>query len=137
MQHYLTKTRSFVRSQPCPELCCCRTHRQVTRATNSSEFGSARRRVTDSLLVFNAVMFAAQLITKQGLTVWGAKVLSPQHSVLLCCAESWLMQVLLLSAQCINSKGRTVEADHTSFSARQCCAHSAQQCSLEQSWAPG
>jgi len=46
----------------------------VTRAKGSSEFGAPQRRVTDSLLVLNAVMFAAQLLTKQGLTAWGAKV---------------------------------------------------------------
>ncbi len=51
-----------------------RTHRSVTRAKGSSEFGGPQRRVTDSLLVLNAVMFAAQLLTKQGLTAWGAKV---------------------------------------------------------------
>jgi len=46
----------------------------VIRAKGSSEFGAPQRRVTDSLLVLNAVMFAAQLLTKQGLTAWGAKV---------------------------------------------------------------
>ncbi|KAL3133340.1 hypothetical protein ABBQ38_007214 [Trebouxia sp. C0009 RCD-2024] len=43
------------------------------RANTFSDFGAPQRRVTDSLLVFNAVMFAAQLLTKQGLTVAGAK----------------------------------------------------------------
>ena len=59
-------------------VCCHRrsgqTHGAVTRAKTFSEFGAPQRRVTDSLLIFNAVMFAAQLLTKQGLTAAGAKV---------------------------------------------------------------
>ena len=58
---------------------CCRrrpgqTHGAITRAKTFSEFGAPQRRVTDSLLIFNAVMFAAQLLTKQGLTAAGIKV---------------------------------------------------------------
>ena len=37
-------------------------------------FGSEERRVTDSLLVFNAVMFAAQFFSKDAVTAWGIKV---------------------------------------------------------------
>lgn len=91
-----------------------RTHRQVTRATNSSEFGSARRRVTDSLLVFNAVMFAAQLITKQGLTVWGAK-----HNASIAKGELWRLITpaflhgnvvhIVLNSAALNSLGPLVE----------------------------
>ena len=55
-------------------ICCCRGSGSVTRAKTFSDFGAPQRRVTDSLLIFNAVMFAAQLLTKQGLTAAGAKV---------------------------------------------------------------
>ena len=62
-------------------ICCCRrsgqTRGAVTRTKTFSQFGAPQRRVTDSLLIFNAIMFAAQVLTKQGLTAAGAKV--PHH----------------------------------------------------------
>lgn len=53
---------------------CCSRREVVPRAKTFSDFGAPQRRLTDSLLIFNAVMFAAQLLTKQGLTVACAKV---------------------------------------------------------------
>lgn len=38
------------------------------------DFGSPLRRVTDSLLVANLAAFVLQWVTKDALTVWGAKV---------------------------------------------------------------
>ena len=59
---------------------CCkhqvsRVCRPYKRAKTFSEFGAPQRRITDILLIFNAVMFAAQLLTKQKLTAAGIKVL--------------------------------------------------------------
>lgn len=40
----------------------------------SGGFGDPDRRVTDTLLVVNAVLFGLQVLTRQALTVWGLKV---------------------------------------------------------------
>jgi hypothetical protein len=44
------------------------------RQRGALDFGSPLRRCTDTLLVANAVMFAAQWLTRDALTLWGAKV---------------------------------------------------------------
>lgn len=91
-----------------------RAHRRVTRAKSSAEFGAPQRRVTDSLLVFNAIMFAAQLLTKQGLTVWGAK-----HNASIANGELWRLITptflhgnivhLVLNSAALNNLGPLVE----------------------------
>lgn len=53
---------------------CCRRSGVAPRAKSFSDFGAPQRRLTDSLLVFNTLIFAAQLLTKQRLTVAGIKV---------------------------------------------------------------
>jgi hypothetical protein len=42
--------------------------------SRSGEFGDPSRRATDILLVSNALMFGLQALSKQALTMWGAKV---------------------------------------------------------------
>lgn len=91
-----------------------RTHRSLTRAKGSSEFGAPQRRVTDSLLVLNAVMFAAQLLTKQGLTAWGAK-----HNASIANGQLWRLITptflhgnivhLVLNGAALNNLGPLVE----------------------------
>ncbi len=49
--------------------CACRT-----RTRGPFDFGSPIRRVTDVLLVVNCACFAAQWLTRDALTIWGAKV---------------------------------------------------------------
>ena len=38
------------------------------------EFGHPSRRLTDTLLVLNVALYGAQLLTQEGLTLWGVKV---------------------------------------------------------------
>ncbi|KAG1676085.1 hypothetical protein FOA52_014951 [Chlamydomonas sp. UWO 241] len=47
---------------------------QAQRRTGALQFGDERRRVTDSLLVINAVCMMLQWLSKGLLTFWGAKV---------------------------------------------------------------
>lgn len=42
--------------------------------SRSGEFGEPARRWTDVLLVVNVALFGLQLLTQEGLTVWGIKV---------------------------------------------------------------
>lgn len=50
-----------------------RLNKVATRASRTT-FGHPSRRMTDLLILANVAAFGAQLLTKQGLTVWGAKV---------------------------------------------------------------
>ena len=42
--------------------------------SRTGKFGSPERRVTDALLVANGLVFLLQVLTRQRLTVWGAKI---------------------------------------------------------------
>lgn len=45
-----------------------------SKNSRTGKFGSPERRVTDSLLVANGLVFLLQMLTRQRLTVWGAKI---------------------------------------------------------------
>lgn len=48
----------------------------TTRTSSRNEFGAPHRRVTDILLILNAAVYVAQLVSKDKLLLLGAKVLS-------------------------------------------------------------
>ena len=80
---------------------CCRRSSLMPTAKKFSDFGAPQRRITDGLLILNAVVFAAQLITKQRLTVAGVKVLmgnmpfSSAHVM-----DAWSTQIIMLHQHC-------------------------------------
>jgi hypothetical protein len=51
-----------------------RRTRPKQRARGALDFGSPLRRCTDVLLVANAVLFLGQWLSRDALTMWGAKV---------------------------------------------------------------
>lgn len=48
--------------------------KKVAAGASRTGFGHPSRRMTDLLILANVAAFGTQLLTKQGLTVWGAKV---------------------------------------------------------------
>ncbi|KAL6781065.1 hypothetical protein ACKKBG_A09650 [Auxenochlorella protothecoides x Auxenochlorella symbiontica] len=48
--------------------------KRVAAGASRTGFGHPSRRMTDLLILANVAAFGTQLLTKQGLTVWGAKV---------------------------------------------------------------
>jgi uridine nucleosidase len=62
------KQKNLLRSPPSPGGSSSKNN------SRAGKFGSQDRRVTDTLLVANGVVFALQLLTRQRLTVMGAKI---------------------------------------------------------------
>ena len=92
----MVDTSAKFSSQSCLSGLWCRSLLQAGSQRKPGEFGSPERRVTDVLLVLNAVVYIAQLATKQRLTAWGIKaIIPPAHLPAVDCLHLVNMRVTL------------------------------------------
>ena len=69
-----TKKNLFSRAPSPPPSSSPGNNKNNNASSRTGKFGSPERRVTDALLVANGLVFLLQVLTRQRLTVWGAKI---------------------------------------------------------------